>query len=428
VPHAPAWTLGGARTTVVLMQSSSRFDVVVAGGGMVGLTLGLALAKAGVGTAVVDGLDPIRVVDAKFDGRVSSFATASQRMLQALGLWRHLGPLAQPVLDIIVGDGSVRHGASVALLHFDHSEVGEEPLAHMIENRHFRMALQREIEGLDALTLIAPQRVLRTEIQRGHVDVVLSDGRVLQASICVAADGRDSPLREAQGIKTIGWAYAQTGIVATIGHERPHLGAAHELFLASGPFAILPMTGNRASIVWTERSDQAPAYLALDDAAFLGEVAQRFGNQWGALTLEGPRWSYPLSMHLAMSYVAPRFALAGDAAHGVHPIAGQGLNLGLRDVAALAEVIIDARRLGLDIGSEAVLERYQSWRRFDNALFAASFDGLNRLFSNDIAPIAAARRFGLDVVDSIAPLKRFFMRQAGGEGSDAPRLMRGEPV
>ena len=428
MPHARAWTGRVAPTTVRFMQSASKFDVVVAGGGMVGLTLGLALAKAGVVTAVVDGLDPARVVDAKFDGRVSSFATASRRMLKALGLWPHLEAQAQPVLDIIVGDGSVRDGASVALLHFDHSEVGHGPLAHMIENRHFRLALQREIDGLDALTLIAPERVVRTEMQRGHVDVVLGDGRVLQAALCIAADGRESPLREAHGIKTIGWAYAQTGIVATIGHERPHLGAAHELFLASGPFAILPMTGNRSSIVWTERSDQAPAFVALDDAAFLGEVLQRFGDQWGALTLEGPRWSYPLSMHLAMSYVAPRFALAGDAAHGVHPLAGQGLNLGLRDAAALAETIIDARRLGLDIGSEAVLERYQSWRRFDNALFTASFDALNRLFSNDIAPIAAARRFGLDVVDSIAPLKRFFMRQAGGEGASAPRLMRGEVV
>jgi 2-octaprenyl-6-methoxyphenol hydroxylase len=411
------------------MESTpTKFDAVIVGGGMVGLTLGLALAKAGVKTAVIDGLDPKRVVDAKFDGRVSSFATASGRMLQALGLWRHVEAVAQPVLDIIVGDGSARDGASVALLHFDHSEVGQGPLAHMIENRHFRMALQREVDAVPALTLIAPERVAHTEMQRGHVDVVLGDGRVLAASLCIAADGRDSPLREANGIKTIGWAYAQTGIVATIAHERPHQGTAHELFLASGPFAILPMTGNRSSIVWTERNDQAPAFLALDDAAFLAEVAQRFGDQWGAVKLDGPRWSYPLSMHLALSYIAPRFALAGDAAHGVHPIAGQGLNLGLRDAAALVEVIVDARRLGLDIGSEAVLARYQSWRRFDNALFTASFDALNRLFSNDIAPIAAARRFGLDLVDSIAPLKRFFMRQAGGDGGDVPKLMRGELV
>jgi len=233
-------------------------------------------------------------------------------------------------------------------------------------------------------------------------------------------------LREAAGIKTQGWSYHQTGIVATIKHERPHNGVAQELFLPSGPFAILPMTGNRSSIVWSERSDQAPAYLRLPEELFMAEVAQRFGDQWGALKLAGPRWSYPLTMHLARSYIAPRFALAGDSAHGVHPIAGQGLNLGLRDAAALAEVIVDARRLGLDAGSDVALSRYEGWRKFDNVLFAAAMDGLNRLFSNDIAPIKFARRAGIDVVDAIAPLKRFFMRQAGGVTGGMPKLLRGE--
>jgi len=395
---------------------------------MVGLTLGLAFAKAGVATAVVDALDPARARDVKFDGRVSSFASASCRMLEALGLWPALKPFAQPITDIIVGEGSVRDGASAALLHFDHREVGDEPLAHMIENRHFRMALQREVDETAALTLIAPARVVSVEAGASHVEATLDNGRRIDAALCIAAEGRDSPLREAMDIKSVGWSYGQTGIVATIAHEKPHGGTAYELFYASGPFAILPMTGNRSSIVWSERSDQAPAYLALDDEAFLGEVAQRFGDQWGALSLEGPRWSYPLSMNLAMSYIAPRFALAGDAAHGVHPIAGQGLNLGLRDAAALAEVVIEAKRLGLDIGSEAVLMRYQSWRRFDNTLFTASFDALNRLFSNSITPVALARRVGLDIVDSITPLKRFFMRQAGGEAGDLPRLMRGEAI
>lgn len=422
--------MGEAPMSLITMKKSdsNSFEVVIAGGGMVGLALGLALAKSGVETAVVDGLDPAHVLDAKFDGRVSSFAAASRRMLEALGLWPHLADVAQPILDIVVGDGSVKDGASAALLHFDHREMGDQPLAHMIENRHFRMALQREIANTPALTLMAPQKVLMATLGRASIEVLLGDGRRLDAALCIAADGRDSPLREAMGIKTIGWAYAQTGIVATIAHERPHGGMAQELFLPSGPFAILPMAGNRSSIVWTERSTQAPAFLNLDDDAFVREVGQRFGDQWGALSVAGPRWSYPLSMHLALSYMGPRFALAGDAAHSVHPIAGQGLNLGLRDAAALAEVVIEAKRLGLDIGSEAVLARYQSWRRFDNALFTASMDGLNRLFSNDIAPIAMARRFGMDVVDSITPLKRFFMRQAGGEGGEVPRLMRGEGI
>lgn len=423
------WTGFSRATTFARMHDAqTKVEVAIAGGGMVGLTLGLALAKAGIETAVVDGLDPALVVDAKFDGRVSSFAAASCRMLQALDLWRHVEEVAQPIFDIVVSDGSVKDGAASALLHFDHRAVGDAPLGHMIENRHFRMALQREIANVPALTLMAPQRVTGASVGTGGVDVALGGGVRIEAALLIAADGRTSPLRDAMGIKTIGWDYPQTGIVATIAHEKPHEGVAHELFLASGPFAILPITGNRSSIVWTERSEQASAFLKLDEAAFLDEVAERFGDHWGALSLTGPRWSYPLSMHLALSYVAPRFAIAGDAAHTIHPIAGQGLNLGLRDAAALAEVVIEAKRLGLDIGSEASLARYQSWRRFDNVLFAASTDALNRLFSNDIAPIAVARRIGLDLVDSIEPLKRFFMRQAGGEGGEMPKLMRGESL
>jgi 2-octaprenyl-6-methoxyphenol hydroxylase len=278
-----------------IMKNGSHIEaeVVVAGGGMVGLTLGLALAAGGITTVVVDGLDPALAADAKFDGRVSSFAPASRRMLEALGLWPHLESQAQPVMDIIVGDGSVRDGASAALLHFDHRDAGDAPLAYMIENRHFRMALQRALKGAGSLRLLAPEKAVRATDERGRIDVELGDGRVVRAGLCVAADGRDSPLREAHGIKTIGWSYAQTGIVATIAHERAHGGTAYELFFPSGPFAILPMTGNRSSIVWSERAALAPAFLALDEAAFVGEVGQRFGDQWGALKLDGPRWSHP---------------------------------------------------------------------------------------------------------------------------------------
>ena len=409
-------------------SKKNRAEVVVAGGGMVGLTLCIALAEAGVETIVVDGLDPQRVHEAQFDGRVSSFAPASCKMLQALGVWGGLLPSAQPVLDIVVGDGSVRDGASAALLHFDHRESGGLPLAYMIENRHFRMALADKARGLEALTLIAPSRVSSlTEIQNGMC-VRLEDGCEIEAKLCVAADGRESPLRDAAGIKTFGWSYQQIGIVATIEHELPHRGVAQEIFLPSGPFAILPMTCNRCSIVWSERSDLAPAFLRLGDLEFTAEVAQRFGDHLGAIKLTGPRWSYPLSMQIALSYVAPRLALAGDAAHGVHPLAGQGLNLGIRDAAALAEVIIDARRLGLDIGSPHVLSRYERWRRVDNALFATSMDVLNRLFSNDIAPLKFARRAGIDIVDAIKPLKRFFMSRAGGEAGNLPKLLRGEVI
>jgi 2-octaprenyl-6-methoxyphenol hydroxylase len=412
------------------MTDSARLktEVAISGGGMVGLTLGLALARAGIETTVVDQLPLSAVTDAKFDGRVSAIAHASCRMLKALGLWPHLETVAQPILDIMVTDGSLRSGASAAFLHFDHRDIGTEPLGNLIENRHYRIALQAMLDETPALKLIAPQRVLKAQPGSASTILTLGDGQEIEAKLCIAAEGRASPLREAAGIKTIGWSYAQTGIVATIAHERDHNGVAHELFLPSGPFAILPMTGRRSSIVWTERNDLAPAFLKMGDEAFAAEVAKRFGNHWGWVRPEGPRWSYPLSLHLALSYTAPRLALAGDTAHGIHPIAGQGLNLGLRDVAALAEVLVEANRLGLDIGSQAVLARYQSWRRFDNVVLAASTDVLNRLFSNSFTPLALARRFGLDLVDSVPSLKRLFMRHAGGAVGELPRLLKGEAL
>jgi 2-octaprenyl-6-methoxyphenol hydroxylase len=405
-----------------------KADVVIAGGGMVGLTLGIALAEAGIETVVVDAADPEQVFQAAFDGRVSSFAPASRRLLSAIGVWDHLKDEAEPVLDIVVGDGSVREGASPALLHFDHREIGPEPLAHMIENRHFRIALEKRARSVRGLRVIAPAKVLGADTQPTHVVLSTSAGHMISAQLCVAADGRDSPLRQAAGIKTVGWPYRQHGIVATIDHERPHRGVAHELFFEAGPFAILPMKGNRSSIVWSEEERRAAAYMALDDNSFLSEIRQRFGDQWGEIRLTGPRWSYPLSMQIATSYLAQRLAVVGDAAHAVHPLAGQGLNLGLRDVGALAEVIVETRRLGLDVGSSPNLVRYEAWRRFDNALFALSMDGLNRLFSNSVGPLQAIRRFGLDLVDGIPSLKALFMRQAAGEFGSMPRLLKGESL
>jgi 2-octaprenyl-6-methoxyphenol hydroxylase len=405
-----------------------KADVVIAGGGMVGLTLGIALAEAGIETVVVDAADPAQVFQAGFDGRVSSFAPASRRLLSAIGVWDHLEHEAEPVLDIVVGDGSVREGASPALLHFDHREIGPEPLAHMIENRHFRLALEKRARSVRGLRVIAPAKVLRADAQPAQIVLSTSAGHMISAQLCVAADGRDSPLRQAAGIKTFGWPYRQHGIVATIDHERPHRGVAHELFLEAGPFAILPMKANRSSIVWSEEERRAAAYMALDDNAFLLEVRQRFGDQWGGIRLAGPRWSYPLTMQIATSYLAQRLAVVGDAAHAVHPLAGQGLNLGLRDVGALAEVIVETRRLGLDVGSPTNLARYEAWRRFDNTLFALSMDGLNRLFSNSVAPLQAIRRFGLDLVDGIPSMKALFMRQAAGEFGSMPRLLKGESL
>ena len=411
-----------------MTQKPRSFDVILSGGGLAGLPLALALAKAGFTVAVVDTLDPAADVDPAFDGRVSSIADASLRMLEGLGVAGHLDGHLQPINDIVVTDGRPGEKAAPFFLHFDHREIGDEPLGQMVENRHLRLALRAALEGEEKVTLFAPDRIETFETGPSHVNVALASGTELQAPLLVGADGRRSQVRESAGIRTFGWDYGQDGIVTTVEHELPHDGVAQEYFLPSGPFAVLPMTGNRSSLVWTERRDLARALLSLDDEGFSDECARRFGPYLGKMQPVGPRWSYPLSLQLAHDYVKPRLALVGDAAHGIHPLAGQGLNLGLRDVAALADVIVDARRLGLDIGSLVVLERYQRWRRFDNVSLALACDGLNRLFSNDIAPIRLLRDAGLGLVNRVGPARRFFMRLAGGSMGDLPRLMRGEPL
>ncbi|HXZ68867.1 MAG TPA: FAD-dependent monooxygenase [Alphaproteobacteria bacterium] len=412
------------------MPNSDSYDAVISGGGLVGLTLGLALARSGLKVAVVDTQRPEAVTNARFDGRVSAIALASCRMLKALGLWQRLESVAQPINDILVTDGSVRGGASPLFLHFDHREIGNEPLGSMIENRHTRIALIAAARETSGLTLIAPMTVKSAAADDAKTRVALADGRALEASLCIAAEGRASPLRAAAGLKLVSWDYDQSGIVTTVEHEKPHNGLAHEYFLPPGPFAILPMTGNRSSLVWTERRENARAIMALPDDPFAEELRRRFGTHLGAVKPVGPRWSYPLSLQIARSYIAPRLALVGDACHAIHPIAGQGFNLGLRDVAALAEILIESRRLGLDIGAPTVLEKYQRWRRFDNIALTAATDVLTRLFSNDVAPVRLGRDVGLAIVNRIGPARRFFMRHAGGALSltpeSLPRLLRGE--
>jgi 2-octaprenyl-6-methoxyphenol hydroxylase len=401
-------------------------DVVVSGGGMVGLSLGLALAQGGFRTVVADVTPMTAQLDPKFDGRVSALAYASIRMYRALGVWDALEKEAQPIREILVTDGAPGRAASPFSLHFDAQEVGASQLGAIVENRHIRAALQGKALSEKNLTVLAPAAVKSISTEAGGVTALLGNGETVAARLAIAADGRVSPLRDAAGIKTIGWSYPQIGIVATVEHERPHNGVAYEHFLPAGPFAILPMTGNRASLVWTEEKAKAPALLALDEDRFNEELARRFGAHLGAVKATGPRWSYPLSFHIARDFVKPRFALAGDCAHGIHPIAGQGLNLGLKDAAALAEVLLDAARLGQDIGALDVLKRYERWRRFDSVTLAASTDALNRLFSNDIEPLRVLRDIGMGLVDSIGPARRFFMRHAGGDVGKLPRLMRGE--
>jgi len=398
-------------------------EVLVIGGGLVGLTFARALAGAGIETVVVDRDDPATLLAAGYDGRTSAIAYGSRRVLDALGIWPRLAVNAAPILEIRVSDG-----ASPLFLHYDHREVGAAPLGHIVENRDIRRALHEGLAGLAGLTVLAPMTVAGLDREGARVAARLADGRQVVAGLAVGADGRGSPTRRGAGIAVTQWSYAQTGIVCTIDHERPHRGIAHERFLPAGPFAVLPMTGNRSSIVWTERRDLAPAMLALSDADFSAEIARRFGPSLGAIRVAGGRWSYPLSLLHAERYVDRRLALIGDAAHAIHPIAGQGLNLGIRDVAALAEVLVDGRRLGLDIGAADVLARYQRWRRFDSQVMAAATDGLNRLFSNAIPPVRLVRDLGLAAVNALPPLRRLFMRHAMGVVGDLPRLVRGEAL
>lgn len=398
-------------------------DVLIVGGGIAGLTLGCALGCAGVSVAVVEPLSPDRLVQTEFDGRTTAIAAGSQAILEAIGVWLGLATEAQPILDIRVSDGR-----SPLFLHYDHREVGGQPMGYIVENRHIRRALLDRLRALPQGRLVAGKSVVALDRGDRLATASLDDGTVLTARLAVATDGRKSPSREAAGIETTSWRYEQIGIVCTVHHELDHKGVAQEHFLPAGPFAILPMTGQRSSIVWTEHADLAPALLALDEADFLTELRQRFGDYLGALDVVGPRFSYPLGLMHAHRYVAPRFALAGDAAHVIHPIAGQGLNIGWRDVAALAEVVIDALRLGMDPGSLQTLERYERWRRVDNSVMLAATDALNRLFSNDIPPVRLARDAGLAAVNRTAPLKRLFMRHAMGVLGDAPRLVRGEAL
>ncbi len=413
------------------MSDRLHFDTVIVGGGLAGSLAALALASKGFSAALVDAADPAAMRAEGFDGRTSAISYATARVFRRLGLWERIEAKAEPIRDILVTDGRAKGrfskgGVSPFFLHFDSTELDDTPLGWIAENRHLREAMFDAIAASEMISLFAPAKREATRYEPDAAYVTLEDGRVLSAPIAIAADGRFSALRAEANIKTNDWRYDQTGIVVTVAHEKSHEGVAHEFFLPSGPFAILPMTKNRSSLVWTERSDAAPAYMALDDAGFVKEIENRFGTFLGKLHVVGPRWSYPLAFTLAQSYVAPRLALIGDAAHAIHPIAGQGFNLGIKDIAALTDVLSEGREVGLDIGALTVLQNYQRWRRFDSASLALGTDLLNGLFSNDFPPLRLARDLGMSAVGKIAPLRKFFMRQAGADLGTLPSLMAGE--
>ena len=402
---------------------------------MTGASAALALASAGFRVALVDPQPLDRQLAPTFDGRATAIAYSSFRMLRTLGVGAALEPDACRIEQILVTDGRSPGAAARAAppfhLRFAAEEIadrsGGEPLGYMVENRRIRAALADALAASD-VAVLTPARVEAVEVGPASARVRLADGRELDAALVVAAEGRGSTVRSLAGIGVTGWSYKQSGVVATVRHARPHGGVAYEHFLPGGPFAILPLTDNRASLVWTEPQRRAEALAAASPERFEAHLRRRFGDFLGEVFVEGPRFAYPLGLQLAERWTAPRVALLGDAAHAIHPIAGQGLNLGLKDVAALAETLADASRRGEDIGAEAVLERYAAWRRFDTVALAGATDAFTRLFSNDFPPLRLVRGLGMAAVNRIGPARRFFMAEAGGAVGDLPRLLRGEPV
>lgn len=407
--------------------SASRC-IVIAGGGVAGLTLAVALKQTlGEGFRVI-AADPALAGPPRADERAYAVAAAARNMLEALGIWRLAETAATAMTEMIITDSRTSDLVRPVFLTFDGEVEPGQPFAHMVENGALVAALLQvaRANGVE----LRPDGVRSGTDEDGAIAIAFAGGETLDAALLVAADGARSKLREQAGIGWVGWSYPQSGIVATIGHERPHQGRAVEHFLPSGPFAILPLAdggklGHRSSIVWTEATENVPALLALDESDLLLEIERRFGLQLGEISMESRPGAYPLSFGVARRFVGNRLALLGDAAHVIHPIAGQGLNLGLKDVAALAEAIVDAARLGLDVGGSEVLEAYEKGRRFDTVAMGVVTDGLNRLFSNDSTPLRLARDLGLGLVERMPGLKRVFIREAAGLAA-TPRLLKGE--
>jgi 2-octaprenyl-6-methoxyphenol hydroxylase len=410
-------------------------DVVIVGAGMAGATLALGLAQGGLDCVLVDALPYDARVAPSFDGRASAISFAAWRQWRALAAADSLDPHAQRIEQIMVTDGrrpgAAAHSPTGTWLRFDSAEIADrtsgEPLGYMIENRQIRSGLAQAILTAK-VQVAAPAKVISITREAGGVQVALEDGRRVRARLIVGADGRGSLVRRDAGIGTAGWDYGDTGVVATVRVERDHQGVAYEHFLPSGPFAILPLTDNRASLVWTEKTARGRALMAAPQEAFESHLTRRFGGFLGPVQMGGPRFAYPLGLQLADSLTGPRTALVGDAAHCVHPIAGQGLNMGLKDAAALAQVLIEAARLGEDIGGDAVLGRYARWRRVDNLGVALATDVFTRLFANDNPLIRATRGLGMAVVNRLGPARRLFMAEAGGASGDLPRLLRGHAI
>jgi len=413
----------------IVRRMKNTSDILIVGGGLNGPTLALALAQTGFSVTVIDALPQAKLQDESFDGRGYALALASQRLLQQVGVWQHVGDAnAQPMLEIKVTDGHAGQGPSPFFMHFDHAEIEDGPMGYMVEDRFLRRALIAAMEAEPKITLLNQRRVETQQVDASGVTVTLDGGDTLRGRLLVGSDGRKSGTATRAGIKRSGWEYGQTALVCAIEHEKPHHGIAHQFFMPPGPLAILPLPGNRSSIVWSESTDTATAIQALDDANYIEALRPRFGDFLGDIKLAGKRFTYPLNLTIANAFVSDRMALVGDAAHGMHPIAGQGLNAGLRDVGALAQVLTEANRRGEDFASELVLQRYQEWRRFDTATLAAATDVFNRLFSNDNPVLRLGRDIGMGIVGALPGLRRSFVREAAGLTGDLPKLLQGKEI
>lgn len=404
-------------------------DILIAGGGLNGPALALALAQSGLKVTVIDARPAPARAEAGFDGRAYALAIASKRLLQMIGIWDRVAEKSQPIHKIRASDGEAGRGASPLHLTFDSDEIEEGPMGFMLEDRYLYAAFLAAMNEAPGVTLLSGETVIAQAVEPQGVTVTLASGKRLTARLLVGCDGRGSGVAARAGIRRQGWGYGQTALVTAIHHEKPHEGTAHQFFMPSGPLAILPLPGgHHSSIVWSETETRAAEIQALDDAGYLQALRPCFGDFLGKIALAGTRFTYPLSLSLAEHFTADRVALVGDAAHGVHPIAGQGLNLGLRDVAALAEVLILAKRRGEDIGSRIPLEEYQSWRRFDATALALGMDGVNRLFSNDNPLLRIGRDLGLGLVNALPGLRRRFIRQAAGLQGELPKLLAGKKI
>ena len=403
-------------------------EILIVGGGLIGSAMAIALSSIGFDITVVDRqFNQLKKADI-FDGRAYALSHASVRMLKALGLWDSIQKNTQPILDIKVSDGRVGEGASDWFLHFDHQELEEGPMGHLIEDRYIREAFKASISRSKQIEYIYGAEVVSKTVDDAGVNLNLLDGRVLRSRLLIGCDGRNSKIAKWSDISHFGWDYNQTALVCALSHEKPHLGIAHQFFTPSGPLAILPLPDNKSSIVWTETKDQANLINTLDDKAYLAAISPVIGDFLGRISLVGDRFSYPLGLSIADKFVINRTVLVGDSAHGIHPLAGQGLNLGLKDIAALTEVLALAKRRGENFASKDVLERYQKWRRFDTSAMALATDSINKLFSNDNSILRSIRDIGLGGVNSTPQLRRSFMRHAAGLSGDLPKLLQGQVI